>query len=82
MGKGTTWEIHPKARISTTMFTTLSRKPEMMEERYMEAQIPTRGKNIHLVHPCKQNPYLGSSTKNMEKPLEEISTQNGPPKMN
>ena len=62
MGKGTTWEIHPKARISTTMFTTLLGKPEMVAERYMEAEIPTKGKNIHLVHSCKQNPYLGSST--------------------
>ena len=62
MGKITTWEIHPKARLSTTMFTTLSGKPEMVAERYMESQIPTKGKYIHLVHSCKQNPYLGSST--------------------
>ena len=63
MGKGTTWEIHPKARISTvTMFTTLSGKPKMVAERYMESQMPTKGKNIHLVCPCKQNPYMVASS--------------------
>ena len=66
MGEGTTWEIHPKARISTTMFKTLLGKPEMVAERYMEAEIPTKGKNIHLVHSCKQNPYLGSSTETID----------------
>ena len=62
LGKSTTWEIHFKARISTTLFTTLPGKLEMMEKRYLEAWMPTKGKNIHLVCPYKQDPSMGTST--------------------
>ena len=62
MGDSTTWEIHPKDSLSTTLFSTLPRELKMVVERDLEDQMSSKGKYLYFLCPSKQNPNMGASS--------------------